>query len=73
MINIRGSRGVVSDRNDLFPEVVILLKGNPVNHLRKRRQGPGFWEVNERLAADKWQRGGGVQVRFEEDGGTPQG
>lgn len=31
MINIRGSRGVVFDINDVFPEVVILLKGDPVN------------------------------------------
>lgn len=72
MINIRGSRGVVFDINDLFPEVVILLKGNPVNHLRKRRRGPGFWEVNEWLAADKWQHGGGMEVGLEEDGGIPQ-
>lgn len=47
MINIRGSHGVVFDINDLCPEVVILLKGDPVNHLFKQRRGPGFWEVNE--------------------------
>lgn len=35
MINIRGSHGVVFDTNDLFPEVVILLKGDPMNHLYK--------------------------------------
>lgn len=35
MIHIRGCRGVVFDINDLFPEVVILLKGDPVNHLCK--------------------------------------
>lgn len=37
MINIRGSHGVAFDINDLFPKVVILLKRDPVNHLRKRR------------------------------------
>lgn len=33
MINIRGSLGVVFDINDLFPEVVSLLKGDSVKHL----------------------------------------
>jgi hypothetical protein len=52
MINIRGNHGVVFDINDLFPEVVILLKGNPVNHPHKQRQGPGFHEVPGRLMND---------------------
>lgn len=52
MINIRGSHGVVFDINDLFPEVVILLKGDPVNHLHKCGWGPGFLEVPRRLMND---------------------
>lgn len=53
MINIRGSHGVVFDINDLFPEVVILLKGDPVNHLHKCGWGPGFLEVPRRLMNDE--------------------
>lgn len=52
MINIWGSHGVVVDINDLFPEVVILLKGDPVNHPDKQRLGSGFQEVPGRLMSN---------------------
>lgn len=52
MINMSGSHGVVFDINDLFPDIVILLKGDPVNHPDKQRQGPGFQEVPGRLTSN---------------------
>ena len=52
MINVRGSHGVVFDINDLFPDAVILLKGDSVNHPDKQRRGPGFREVPGRLTSN---------------------
>lgn len=52
MINMPRSHGVLFDINDLFPEVVILLKGDPVKHPDKQRLASGFQEVPGRLMSN---------------------